>query len=102
MLCQVKRSRESQRRKKVEHDVLCRVREEENQRLEDELEAMKEKMSFLVRAIAQPQTLKTAEQHKLRLMILAEAARELDHTEDSQLQILASASAHASAQASHQ
>eukprot|EP00730_Choanoeca_flexa_P017405 TRINITY_DN8382_c0_g1_i1.p1 TRINITY_DN8382_c0_g1~~TRINITY_DN8382_c0_g1_i1.p1 ORF type:complete len:283 (+),score=55.09 TRINITY_DN8382_c0_g1_i1:220-1068(+) len=77
----VKRSREAQRRKKEQHETICKQREAENARLEKELAQMRMKMSFLVRAVSQPQTMTEADQQQLRFMLLEEAAKQASMAE---------------------
>jgi hypothetical protein len=50
--------------------------------LEKELAQMRLKMSFLVRAVSQPQTMSESDQQQLRFMLLEEAAKQA-HMQDS-------------------
>lgn len=71
---QVKRSRENQRRKKQQHEDMCDRRARENEVLENELQQMRDTISFLVRAVGEPNSLSAPDQARLQRLILERAA----------------------------
>eukprot|EP00043_Microstomoeca_roanoka_P010656 m.101118 g.101118 ORF g.101118 m.101118 type:complete len:203 (-) comp14960_c0_seq2:258-866(-) len=66
----VKKSRETQRIRREKHEVLCKQREEENQKIEADLRVLKENINLLVRAVQQPDDLTPAEMQDLRDLLM--------------------------------
>lgn len=80
---QVKRSRDAQRKRRQEHEANCKIREAENEKMEEELRAIKSRIQLLVNAVAKPSKISSEDAQEIRKILLEQHEKQTSKSQGS-------------------